>query len=1264
MAPTRSKKALLDRYVPRIATNWDSDAPGRQWQELDASLCFVDISGFTNLSEKLSRRGRIGAEELTSVLDFVFGSMLEIAYSYGGSLLKFGGDALLLMFTDDEGGHAMNAVSAAVEMRAALRRAVDYQTSVGRLRLRMSVGIHSGTIHLFRAGDSHQELVIAGPGGTTTTAMEQTAEAGEIVISSGTKERLPQGAASRAKGDGWVLGWRKSHVEPEGARPRPTRAVSVVEAWVPPLLREYLSAGDPEPEHRIVSVGFVRLCGVDARMAQDGPDRVAADIDASIRVIQEAALAEDVTFLATDINEDGAKAILVAGAPVAREDSEGRLLRAMRRIADADTPLDIHMGANRGHVFTTQVGTPFRTTFTVMGDTVNLSARLASAAHAGTIYATPGILDQSATMFDSSALEPFHVKGKDDAVVAYDVGDEVGDRPKEARDELPFVGRTEELAALTKAVSDAAGDGRGSVTVIVADTGFGKTRLVRQALRTEPDLPVVTIGAEPYGAATPYRPLRDPIRTMLGIERGSNEDMARALRQRIDAMAPDLAPMIPLIADVAAIDVEETPEVAELEPRFRQDRLTAVMVSLLDRVLTEPMVVSVEDAQWMDEASSHLLGVFAKTSHERPWAIVVTRRGVEGGLMPPGADVIELGELSAEDAEQLVVAATQATPLRPHDVATIVERTGGNPLFMAEMLRIVTETGNTSELPDSLGTLVSSSIDALPPLTRNTLRFVSVFGRSFRTSTVRTTLQEDGLELDAATRELLTDFLEPDGRDRLRFRTAMVRDVAYDGLSFRRRIELHGRAAKAIAATTNGDPESAADQLAMHYSLANDHENAWRFSRIAAERAARAYANAEAATQLERALAAGRRLDTVAPDDLADTWARLGEMLGHLGRYEDALAAYRRSSHIVAGDPSAEAELLLKRARMRRRAGDYSMALREATQAQRVAETASGLHGDDVSAKALALKADFRRSQGRVREAYRTAAEAADVAERVSERSSLATAFSVMAWAQMTRGEPDALELSEKALELYADLGDLIGQSWMSNNLGVLAYFEGRWDDSIEYYERGRDGAQRVGNVGLVAEAEANIGELLLNQLRLDEAEQHLLSAVRTARSTGDDPLALFAEMQLARVYAERGETDRAISVLSEVATESRELDNAANAAEATIYLAECMVFIDQHEDALDGIERALVEAGEEAPMYELMALRVRAEALAKGGRADEASDVFDDGLAMARERGQRYEEALVLRARARAVEKHDPDTARRCRDEATKILASFGVQV
>mgnify|MGYP003542041360 CR=1 FL=1 len=102
------------RYVPAVAAEWDLDTPDALHRELDATMCFVDISGFTNLSEKLAARGRIGAEELTEVLRRVFVSMISLAHQRGGNLVKFGGDALLLLFRGD--GHVAQACGAAVEM--------------------------------------------------------------------------------------------------------------------------------------------------------------------------------------------------------------------------------------------------------------------------------------------------------------------------------------------------------------------------------------------------------------------------------------------------------------------------------------------------------------------------------------------------------------------------------------------------------------------------------------------------------------------------------------------------------------------------------------------------------------------------------------------------------------------------------------------------------------------------------------------------------------------------------------------------------------------------------------------------------------------------------------------------------------------------------------------------------------------------------------------------------------------------------------------
>ena len=156
----------LRRHVAPIALAWDAEVGDLTWQVVDGTLLFADVSGFTALTEKLARRGRIGAEEIVETLNRVFGPMLRIAAARGGELLKFGGDALLFLFRGPE--HPEQACDAAVELRAALREAAAVPTSVGRLSLSMSIGVHAGDLHLFLIGAPTRELLVLGPGATAT----------------------------------------------------------------------------------------------------------------------------------------------------------------------------------------------------------------------------------------------------------------------------------------------------------------------------------------------------------------------------------------------------------------------------------------------------------------------------------------------------------------------------------------------------------------------------------------------------------------------------------------------------------------------------------------------------------------------------------------------------------------------------------------------------------------------------------------------------------------------------------------------------------------------------------------------------------------------------------------------------------------------------------------------------------------------------------------------------------------------------------------
>src|SRR5262249_40267903 len=148
-------------------------------------------------------------------------------------------------------------------------------------------------------------------------------------------------------------------------------------------------------EHRLVTVAFVHYSGTDAMLERLGAGRVAAALEQLVVVVQRAADRQNVAFLGTDIDADGGKIIPTAGAPTTSGDDERRMLRVLREIADADLALPVQLGVNRGAVFAGDIGPAYRRTYTVMGDTVNLAARLMARAAHGEIIASTDVVERS-----------------------------------------------------------------------------------------------------------------------------------------------------------------------------------------------------------------------------------------------------------------------------------------------------------------------------------------------------------------------------------------------------------------------------------------------------------------------------------------------------------------------------------------------------------------------------------------------------------------------------------------------------------------------------------------------------------------------------------------------------------------------------------------------------------------------------------------------------------------------------------------------------
>ena len=1254
----------LQPFVPRLVVDWLRSAPDASFREVEGTLAFVDISGFTKMTERLARHGRIGAEEMNDLLDTCFSRLLAVAYADGAGLIKWGGDAVLLLF--DGPDHQARAARAAYRMRATLRSIGRLSSTAGLVSLRMSVGIHTDTFLFFLVGEDHRELLIAGPAATRTVSMESIATAGEIVVSGETAAGLDPRVVGAPTGEGFLLR-REPDVRHPFEAPAPDVHGIDIGLTLSPPVRDHLRSGSVDAEHRNLAVAFVEISGVDELVQRSGPGGTALALDATVRAVQRACARHGVTFLESDISADGVKLLLIAGAPASTGRDDDAMLLAMREVMDAPHVPNLRIGVNTGNVFVAVFGPTFRRTYSIKGDAVNLAARVMGKAAHGQILATQAVVDRCRTGFDLEALEPFLVKGKAKPVQAFAVG-AAGRSVLVEQDRTPLVGREAEMMTLLEAL-DAAVERRGSIVDIVGEPGMGKSRLIDELTSRAGALTVLIAHCERYESTTPYFPFRSMLRELLGVRDDDVDDkgLAQRLIDRIEANAPDLLPWLPLLAIPLDVWVPPTPEVEGLDDEFVRARMADVLDRFLELVLPTPTLIVFDDVHWMDDASADLLRRIAASVPRRPWMVCLTRRWEEAGLRLPSeveAITLALEPLDPDRATALIETATESDPLPPHVMAALTERSGGNPLFLRELVSATKQSGSLDALPATVEELMASQIDRLAPADRALLRYASVLGASFEAAMVTAMLADDGWRVDEAMWPRLSGFVGRDADGGMRFKHALIRDAAYGALPFRRRRELHCRVGTAIELDHGPNAEDHAELLSLHFHAAQEYVRAWKYSRLAGERAQEKFALVEAADFYRRALESARAMKLGGTIDVAGVYEAMGDVQDRLGAYAEATKAFRAARLLRCGGPVAEARLSLKEARIQEAAGRYSNAVRWVRRGER---TLGGIGTPDATRQRAQLAvwlAVLRQSQGKHVDAVAACERAIELAEEAGDRDALAHAYYILDWTLFDLGQPDRAQFSERALEIYRELGDLAGQAVVYNNLGALAYYRGRWGEALDYYAQGRAARERTGDAVSAAMGTSNIGEILSDQGRLNEAEPLFREALRVWRAAGFRAGVADATIHLGRVASRAGRFDEALALFEEARAEYVDVGAGALVLETDARIAECFAFKGDADRVLEIVEPALERAEAMGGMGAQMAMlhRLRGYALAQRGDRDRARAALQQSLGIARARQADFELALTLRAMAEVGRLADDPSVAEYEAESRQLLDRVGV--
>jgi class 3 adenylate cyclase/predicted ATPase len=624
-----------------------------------------------------------------------------------------------------------------------------------------------------------------------------------------------------------------------------------------------LESREQSAERRPITVMFCDLVGstsLAAKLdAEDWRNLVNAYLDEATKAV---------TWLGGHVLKrlgDGLMALF--GYPQAQENDAERAVRAAlaihrglaeinaRNSAKGEPELSARIGLESGPVVVEMSGEVF-------GDAPNIAARVQTAADPGSVLITTNVQRQVAGLFVVEERGAHELKGASTPIALYRVVRASGGRRFGTRALTPLVGREEELDLLRRRWERAA-RGEGQLALVVGEPGIGKSRLVEEFR--------LKLGETPHTWAefsssqllqnTPLHPIAEWGRQRFGADEPAAQRLAD-LENTLGLIGLDPAEHAPLIAPLVDIPLPEQ-RTAKLAPEeLRRRQLAALITWYLAGARMQPAVLAFEDLHWADPTSLDLMQALVERGRTAPLFIIATARPE---FRPPWSlrshhSVISLSPLDRADVAQMVGELAARHALSQEVVEGVSERTGGVPLFVEEVTRLLLErgaAGGLQAIPPTLQQSLAARLDRLGEA-REVAQIGAVLGRDFTYSLLRTVGGVDDPALRSALDRLAdADLLIAEGAGpgaSYRFKHALIQDAAYDSLLKSRRQALHRRAAEVLR-DESGRAAAAPEVVAHHFTQAGLDDLGIEWWGKAGDQALRRSAFQEAIAHLGKAIA-------------------------------------------------------------------------------------------------------------------------------------------------------------------------------------------------------------------------------------------------------------------------------------------------------------------------------------------------------------------------------------------------------------------------
>jgi predicted ATPase/class 3 adenylate cyclase len=1140
-----------------------------------AYTLFLDISGFTKMTEALMEKGKKGAESLSKIINSVFDPVLKDLYAAGGFVSTFAGDAFTALIPLDE-TNSVNVSSAKLLdlvkiLMSHFSHNPIHKTLWGDFLLEAKIGLAKGRVDWgIMKYANHKSYFFSGEAIDFAALAEHHCQPGQIAFHTAVNIELSdlekQSAESTDEYSVFKPGLEIPKME-NPLDPPKDLDLKLLAPFIPTDKLPQSSLG----EFRTIASVFVSF------------DDKKENLNTLFNSMSQLAQENGAYFNLLDFGDKGGIALFLFGAPSSVEDRDSRALQFASLLSASHNQLKI--GVASGRAFTGFVGSNLRSTYTALGRVVNLSARLAIASLPGTVLTPVKDYEQVQEQFEFDTIEEKEFKGFSKAIKVRKL---LSAKQKLSNSFKAGIGRKEEIQQVSEWILEAEQKRRTQGISILGEVGMGKTQLmadVKAHLNAQnPEIEVLEFSFDPLFQKS-FTPFQNYFKEqLLEYRKLSASELDVKIEAKIQSMLNDSIPDYleneirrakPVICYLGGLS-EGSTEFVSLDFQAQRDLTIEALTAYFSLLsLNKPLVMVLEQSQVIDEASREFISRLVSRGEDLPLSLIYLVRGNRTPELPGTEDrIIHLSEFSAAD---LAEAAKQSLGFEADEklLDFLSRRTDNIPLYVFELLRYVQEKKlvviskhkatlreySQDELPPSLEDLLISEIDSFPAKIKAVLPRLAVLGNNFPHELLKGLFgkQFKSLETELQKLGVLREF----GEDRIGFQKETLREAVYALQLDDKLKELHAEAAR-VWENMYPDPDDFSQEKAYHFHLANMIPEARSYYNYAARFTSKNYLNEEAIKMFQQAIDLSEEDDEKAL--LRLEMAKVHEVTGDR---DSALRELERGIGLAA--LSGKEDLYHKYFAL---LGKIQMSASNFTDARKYFEKAireprnrgisealvgaridlarvlifSGEYGDALSrlyeARDLAIEKSMEKEEGlalyyigqilnvrnRSDEALQAYERSLALFRKLKLQRQIANPLYDLANMSKNQGQLDRSRAQfQEVLKIYVQIGYKSGLAATLLNLGSIEDQLGDFSKARDFFRRSRNIAEEVGEELAVAFAQFSLGASAYKAGELTQALSYLLDAHQLIEKLGVETYLGYTNSYLVSTLVRMGRADEAI---------------------------------------------------------------------------------------------------------------------------------------